>query len=419
MFWREKHTKMFLLELLCIACVGMTAALLIMRLQENRLRIFLLEHDTAIAASLLEQGGDERMAAQVIAGVWAGKEEKGFPTAEYVEAGERLLHQIGFSENADIRLTLALHGFFAAEKAVVFPAVILFAVLPFVSVIRYLRKRDRIYTEAIAALEKCGEDDFSLKLPELYDGTLYQLFSRINFMAGMLKTGKETEKKVKEFLKVTVADISHQLKTPLSALSLYQEIIRNEPEQAETVALFAEKSEAALARIEGLIRMLLKLTRLDAGSVVFSKRFSDVKELVFGAAEELMDRAEAEKKRILFSGENVNVYCDPEWSREALGNLIKNALDHTEEGDLIRVSWEKTPLMTRFTVADTGEGIAKEDIHHIFKRFYKSGNSKDGQGAGLGLAFVKAVAEGQGGSVSAWSEPGYGASFVLTLPSGY
>lgn len=418
MFWKEKHTRIFLAELLCIVCVGMTAALLMMRLRESRMRGLLFEHDTAIAASLLEQGSDEQTVAQAIAGAWKGNRQETFFTAKAWETGEKILHQAGLAEDTDIRLIPALYTLCAEEKAIVFSAGILFTSLLFVCVIRCLLKQDRLCKEAIVMLEKCAEDDFSLKLPELYAGTIYQLFSRINFVAGMLKTGKEAENKVKEFLKETVADISHQLKTPLAALSLYQEIIRNEPEQAEAVAHFARKSEAAIVRMEGLIRTLLKLTRLDAGSVVFYKKVYDAKELVREALDELEDRARMEKKEILLSEDSADVYCDPEWSREALGNLIKNALDHTNSGDRICISWEHGSLMTRFIVADTGEGIEEEDIHHIFKRFYKSGNSKDKQGTGLGLSLVKAIAEGQGGCVSVQSGAGYGATFVLAFPNG-
>lgn len=411
MFWKEKHTGKFLTELLCIACFGIAAALLIARLQESRMQSLLFEHDAAIAAFLLERNVPEQTLAEAMA--YTGGE------AQSAEEGEILLRRIGRSEDMDIRFTPALHALCRTERIMVVLGAGLFFLLLSLSVFRYLRGRDRIYAAAAAAMENCAEEGFSLRLPELYDGTLYQLFSRINFMAAALKTRQETEKRVKEFLKMTVSDISHQLKTPLAAVSLYQEIILSEPDQADTVALFAEKSGAALERMEELIRSLLKLTGLDAGSVTFSKRICDAKELALQAAEELTDRAEKEKKRMSFSGDgSAKVCCDPDWSREALGNLVKNALDHTGEGDRIAITWEETPLMTRFTVEDTGEGIAEEDIHHIFKRFYRSGNTRDGQGVGLGLSLAKSIAEGQGGTISVQSEKGRGTVFALAFPRG-
>lgn len=433
MFWREEHTKRFLVELLCIACVGMTAALLIVRVQEERMKGMLLAHDASIAASLLESGMEELAVAEAIAGAWGsvsegtaqGQEEallwnaaEGAGRSGAPAAGDRLLGKIGLSGETEVRFLPGLwEACLPGRIVTVLTCMSFFALFSFV-ILRYLRRREKIYRGAIAAIEACGEEDFSLKLPELYEGTLYQLFSRINFMAGMLRTKGEAENRAKEFLKEAVADISHQLKTPLAALSLYQEILRNEPGEADTVAHFVGKSGAALRRMEGLIGTLLKLTRLDAGSVVFAKRDFDAAELALGAAEELTDRAKMEKKELLFSGEEgAKVYCDPEWTREALGNLIKNALDHTGEGDRVRVTWEQTPLATRFIVADTGEGIRGEDIHHIFKRFYRSRADSDRQGAGLGLALVRSIVDGQGGTVGVQSEAGKGAVFVLAFPT--
>ena len=435
MFWKEKHTRVFLAQLLCIACLSITAALLLLRLQENRLQSLLFEHDARIASSLLSQGISEETAARAIAYAQddctdaAGYMPEGMAgAAGYVQknaanisghaGGETLLGRLGLGKGGSAWQATRFHALCIAEKTFAILAGNLFLLFLCCSIFYYLRKRDRIYREAIAAIENCGEDNFTLKLPELYDGTLYQLFARINFMAAMLKTRQETENKVKEFLKTTVSDISHQLKTPLAALSLYQEIILNEPGEAETVALFAEKSQLALARIEGLVQTLLKITRLDAGAVIFFKKDFDAKELVLEAAEELKIRAEKEGKKLLLSGDgSARVYCDPDWSREALGNLIKNALDHTEEGDRIRITWEQTPLMTRFIVTDTGEGIEKEDLHHIFKRFYRCENSRSRQGIGLGLSLVKSIVDGQGGTVSVQSEPGRETTFTLAFPN--
>lgn len=407
MFWKEKHTRVFLMEILCLTCLTMIAGLVLARVQESRMRHMLFDHDAAIASSLLEQGVSKQAVAKAVL------------DTEISTAGKNLLYQIGISENTDIRLMPVLHEFCAAERMMVSLGGAIFFALLFWSIYHYLQKRDRIYQDAIIVVEKYADNDFSLRLPELYNGTLYQLFSHINFMAGVLKTRQETENKVKEFLKTTVSDISHQLKTPLAALSMYQEIILNEPDHAKTVSAFAKKSETALARMEGLIQSLLKITRLDAGNIIFTKKISEASELALQAVEELTDRAKKEKKELVLSGDKgVKVDCDMEWSREALGNIVKNALDHTKEYDRIVISWGQTPLMTRFTVTDTGEGIAKEDIHHIFKRFYKSKNIRNEQGVGLGLPLTKAIVEGQGGTISVQSEKGKGTEFILSFPAG-
>ena len=394
------------MEVLCVACLALAAGLVLTGVRESRIRSLLFEHDAAIASSLLEQGVARQTVAEAVLGT------------EPQDKGRELLYQIGRSETADIRFMPAVYQFCAAERIMVSLGGALFFLLLFLSVFRYLYKKDRIYREAAAVIENYMDNDFSKSLPELYDGTLFQLFSRINFMAAMLKTKQETEKRVKEFLKMTISDISHQLKTPLAALSMYQEIMLSEPDNVETVAAFAEKSGLAVARMEGLIRNLLKITRLDAGSVIFSKKYYAASEFARQAVEELTDRAEKEGKELILSGrEEAEVFCDMEWSREALGNVIKNALDHTSEGDRITVAWEQTPLATRFLVTDTGEGIAGEDIHHIFKRFYKSAGSRDRQGTGLGLSLAKSVLDGQGGTISVESEAGQGTIFVLSFPT--
>ena len=107
--------------------------------------------------------------------------------------------------------------------------------------------------------------------------------------------------------------------------------------------------------------------------------------------------------------------CDPEWTKEAIGNLVKNALDHTKAGGIICISWEQTPGIFRLSVADNGCGIAEEDIHHIFKQFYRSSTSSDRQGAGLGLSLAKTILEGQGGNLSVESSPGEGSIFHMSF----
>ena len=197
---------------------------------------------------------------------------------------------------------------------------------------------------------------------------------------------------------------------------MYTEIISSEPGEERTVREFASKSVQSLARMERLIYLLLKVTRLDAGSVNFNRKPVKVQEIVYKSAEDLFIRAKQEEKELLFEGNTgITLYCDEDWTVEAIGNLLKNGLDHTKRGGTVCVSWSVSPAMLRIDVKDNGSGIQPEDIHHIFKRFYRSRNSLDTQGIGLGLPLAKSIIEGQGGVLSVESEPGQGTVFHISF----
>ena len=242
------------------------------------------------------------------------------------------------------------------------------------------------------------QNRFENHLPAGETGAIFQLFGSIEQLAMSLQAKSEMEHKAKMFLRDMISNISHQLKTPLAALNMYMEIIKEEPENEETVEIFSRKSMKSLERMEQLIQSLLKMARLDTGNIVFEKRECFAAEVAGQAVNDLLERAKQEGKEILIDGRpEERLICDQEWTKEAVGNLIKNALDHTETGDVIRVSWKRTPAVFRMTVEDNGSGIAQEDIHHIFKQFYRSRSSSDRQGTGLGLSLAKSIVEGQGG----------------------
>ena len=135
------------------------------------------------------------------------------------------------------------------------------------------------------------------------------------------------------------------------------------------------------------------------------------------AVSDLTERARYEGKEILMEGQSQEVlFCDPEWTIEAVANLVKNGLDHTKEGGVVRVSWNRSPAVFRLCVEDNGCGIDGEDIHHIFKQFYRSKTSGDRQGgAGLGLSLAKSTVEGQGGTLSVESRTGEGSIFQMNF----
>ncbi len=282
--------------------------------------------------------------------------------------------------------------------------------------IYFLKGRERLYERAELVVSQFAEGNFTERLWQNETGMLYQLFGAVDQLATALQAKAQSERKAREFLKDAVSDISHQLKTPVAALTMYAEIMGEEPEREEIVREFSTKSLQSLERMSALIQSLLKIMRLDAGSITFEKTEVFVEELVERSLGDLRTRAQAEGKTIVTEGEGrEGIACDLEWTKEAVSNLIKNALDHTERGGSIRVKWERTPVMVRLSVADNGSGIAPEDIPFIFKRFYRSKNSRDVKGVGLGLPLAKAILEGQGASLSVESVQGEGSEFVISF----
>ena len=166
--------------------------------------------------------------------------------------------------------------------------------------------------------------------------------------------------------------------------------------------------------METLVQSLLKITRLDAGTIVFEKTEQNVAELMRDVKRRFDYRAAEEGKAFTCSGaEDVTLVCDRSWMQEAVGNLVKNAFDHTRAGDAIELSWARAAQMVTIRVRDTGRGIHPEDLPHIFKRFYRSRFSTDTQGIGLGLPLAKAIVEANGGSIEADSELGQGTTFTM------
>ena len=247
------------------------------------------------------------------------------------------------------------------------------------------------------------------------EGAIYRLFQDINTLASVLNAHVAQEQRQRQFLKNMVADISHQLKTPLAALNIYNGLLQTESD-SEAVQQFASLSEQELDRMENLVQNLLKITRLDAGAVVMERTEEDVAELLTEARDRFACRADQEGKILELSGQaGVLLSCDRGWTLEAVCNLLKNALDHTEAGDRITIGWKQFGDLVQIRIQDTGRGIHPEDLPHIFKRFYRSRFSKDQEGAGLGLPIVKAVVEAQNGTIEVNSMPRQGTTFLLNF----
>ena len=259
-----------------------------------------------------------------------------------------------------------------------------------------------------------GDTDAHIECDD--EGEMYKLFHSVNTLVSVLNAHIENEFRTKEFLKDTISDISHQLKTPLAALNIYNGILQSETENLPEIKEFTILSEQELDRIEALVQNLLKIARLDAGTIILEKNFEDVSDMMHDIEQHFAYRAKQEQKELILSGDDgIMLFCDREWMIEAVSNLVKNAFDHTDEGKHICVEWKQMSDMLQIVVQDNGCGIHSEDVYHIFKRFYRSRFSKDTQGIGLGLPLAKTIVELHGGNIKVDSVLGKGSAFIINI----
>lgn len=365
-----------------------------------------VEHDAAVASSLLDQGVPKDVIAVSLA------------NAEPGEEGWSLLAAVGLGKQAETHLRPTFSQLQQSAYAGALSVALLLLLLLSSGLLIFSRKRMRLHQQVDEILADYINGNYSRHLPQGGEGSFFQMLSSVEQLATMLRSKNEAECTAKEFLRDTISNISHQLKTPLAALAMYQEIIEDEPDNTETVRQFSKKIGVSVRRMEQLISSMLKITRLDSGSIQFEKTPCRVSDLVFRSIGELTTRAQDENKEIRIEGNGEQqLLCDPGWTGEAIENIVKNALDHTRAGGIILIAWESTPVMLRISISDNGDGIAPEDIHHIFKRFYRSKHSLDTQGVGLGLPLAKSIVEGQGGTISVRSEVGSGTTFTCCFPT--
>ena len=281
----------------------------------------------------------------------------------------------------------------------------------------YFKKQNQVMEQAVSQINAYLDGDHNARIECDDEGELYRLFHTVNSLAAVLNAHADNELREKEFLKNTISDISHQLKTPLAALNIYNGLLQDGDMELSAVKEFADLSEQELDRIETLVQNLLKITKLDAGAIVLEKTTENVADMMRDIELHFAYRARQEKKEIILSGsDHLSLFCDRDWLNEAIDNIVKNAFDHTESGATIHVAWKELPSGVQIVITDNGCGIHPEDIHHIFKRFYRSRFSKDTQGIGLGLPLAKAIIEAHGGLIEVESELGIGTSFIMNFP---
>ena len=298
--------------------------------------------------------------------------------------------------------------------ALIFAAALAVFAAILIDLYRYFSKQNKIIEKAEMQITEYIAGNSKARIECDEEGELYKLFHKVNSLVSILNAHVEKETNSKQFLKNTISDISHQLKTPLAAMNIYNGIMQNEASSPEILE-FTALTEQELDRIEILVQNLLKITKLDAGTISLNKRTENVSEMMKEIKNHFIFRANQEGKQIDIVGDdNITLLCDKDWLTQAIDNIVKNALDHTQRGGKIRIEYRQLPSAVQLIIRDNGSGIHPEDLHHIFKRFYRSRFSKDTQGIGLGLPLAKTIIEEHSGSIEVDSELGKGTTFIIT-----
>ncbi len=338
-----------------------------------------------------------------------------------IEIGKETLNKYGYNTEINILnqpiLKDVMYSQGLAIVVIVFLSAIILAFIIFKEYEKVYGKVRKVYTAA----EKVVEGEFDVYLDDEGEGEFNILNHQFNVMANRLQNTLQTLKKEKFFLKNTMSDISHQLKTPLSSLIMLNELMLDNKEMdINTRITFLERSKIQLERMEWLILNLLKVAKIEAGAVEFKNEKVYLKDVVELTLEAL--RVKLSKKDI--SIEIVNdlsgvFYGDKEWTIEALINILKNAIEYSHEGSYIEIITEETFLFCNITIKDYGEGIDKKDLPNIFKRFYKGNVGGKTDSIGIGLNLAKAIIQSQNGSISVKSEKRKGTAFTVSFLKRY
>lgn len=400
-----KETKTLLIAITAICLVSFLLAGGIATLLAKNFQQELLLHDYGVAGHLLNNESELSISA------FTSQSNE-----NDIERGKEALVSIGYDETTSMRFLPAVQTYRnQAMLSIFLLLVFLFGVI-YLSLFLYLRRQHKAFSNAENTIRQFLDGNTTSRIECSQAGDWYSLFHAINEMATILSAHAENQRQTKEFLQDIISDVSHQIKTPLSALKMYHEIIESHKDDASAVSSFTEKSQREIKRMEDVIYTLLKLARLDAGIIQMEKAPENLSVLMQDVLERFETWAEREHKTITLSGkEDVVLSCDALWVSEAIGNIVKNALEHTENGGHIGVKWSQSPLMTQIEISDDGKGIHPEDLYNIFKRFYRSRFSSDVHGIGLGLPLAKSIVEAHGGTISVTSSLSAGTTFTLNF----
>lgn len=335
---------------------------------------------------------------------------------EYENIGQNILKKYGYDENYNMirNINFQQHlKYFLVNNLIVFVVVMILMIIMLSNLMKYVFSKLKIISKNIENIIHNKyeiEDDFK------EEGVLNIIHSDLNKLSKSLNLKIKNINKEKESIKELVTDISHQLKTPLASLKLYNSLLLEEELDEEDRIEFLITNKMSINKLHNLIDSLVNISRLEASMISIKKEDKSIKQTLTKAIDSVKAKARLKNVKInLIDFEDKTIPHDSKWTEESIFNILENGVKYTHDNGKIEVSLQETINFIRIDVKDNGIGIDKSEFNKIFKRFYRSEKVEEVEGSGVGLYLSRKIIESQGGNIIVSSKIGQGSKFSLFL----
>lgn len=332
---------------------------------------------------------------------------------ENPENAQNILKKYGY-DNQDVSYIKQIRHQMEENIAINVVFIIIFAISLGSVYFIYLKRQDKKINEINAYMNKINNKDYTLKIEDNGEDELSKLRNELYKTTVLLKEAAENSEREKEQLSNSLTDISHQIKTPLTSIRIMLDNITENPDMDDnTKNEFIEDISKQIDWISSLVISLLKLAKFDAGVIKMNTVEINVEELIENIISNLSILLEIKNIEIVKNIDPQSSFLgDYKWQLEAFTNIIKNALEHSKENSKIYITVKNTNLFLKVIIKDEGAGIEKNELKHIFERFYKSKNSSD-TNIGIGLSLAKTIIEKNNGYINVESKINEGTTFEI------
>ncbi len=407
---KNTELKGYMIILLVLFSLFMVYQLISHQIFYNHLKTDSITAWGEITAKLIEQNPENE--AEIMK-VLTGNSSN---SSEYQEKGREIFREYGLYEDLETKLFPLLNNHIFSFNQTIFWGLICFGFILFLANFMQYKIIFNKIKQLTSNAKKIIDGDYSVSINENKEGDIAKLAASFRSMQDIIRKNMKDLIVEKEFLGQMLQDISHQLKTPLSTISIYNELLLNEDLPRQRQIQLLQNNEVQISRMNVLIQNLLKVAKIDAKAVSFDKESLNLAETIHEVLNRLENIITERNLTIDWDGtKEVVVTYDKLWMQEALMNLLKNAIEHSKPGDIITIQVNDTSIFTELIIQDFGEGIAAEDLPHIFNRFYKVSTSKKHDSTGIGLALTKAIIEAHQALIKVESEKNVYTKFTITF----